>query len=54
MEHFNSLAADPDLVEQTLDILDPTLGICITFQVMTGAFQSAGHHNTVRAAFECL
>ncbi len=53
MEHFDALAADPDLVEQVLNVLDSPLGVGITFQVMAGTFQSACHHNAIGAVFEC-
>ncbi len=54
MEHFNALAADANFVEQILDVLDSPFCVSITFQVMTGAFQSAGDHDAVRAALEGL
>ncbi len=52
MEHFNPCPAEADLIEQGLQIFHATLGIRITFQVMTGAFQSACHHDAVCAVLK--
>ena len=54
MEHLDALSADADLVEQCLDVFHSAFGVGITFQVMTGPFQSARDHNAVRAVLERL
>ena len=54
MEHFDALSADADLVEQILYVFHSAFCVCITFQVMTGAFQSARDHDAIRAALERL
>jgi hypothetical protein len=54
MKHFDALTSNADLVEQVLDVFHSAFGVCITFQVMTGAFQSARHHDAVGAIFKRL
>jgi hypothetical protein len=54
MKHFDALSADADLVEQLLGVFDSAFGVSITFQVMTGAFQSARDENAIRTALECF
>ena len=41
MKHFDALSTNFDLVEQILNVFHSAFGVGITFQVMTGAFQSA-------------
>jgi hypothetical protein len=52
VEHLHALAAQPDLVQQTGDLLDSAFCVDITFQVMAVAVQSAGHHHAVSAVLE--
>jgi hypothetical protein len=52
IHHHNTLTSQPDLIEQTRDVLCPSLGVDITLQVMTIALQSAGHHHAVYALLE--
>ncbi len=52
VEHIQPLATEPNLIKNAFDVFDPALGVYITFQVMTGALQSAGHEDAVRAVFE--
>jgi len=54
MEHFDSFAANADLVQQLFEIFDTSFSVGITFQVMTRAFQSAGNHNAIRTVLERL
>ncbi len=52
VEHLHALAAQPDLIQQTCGLLDSSLCVDITFQVMAVAVQSAGHHHAVGAVLE--
>ncbi len=54
MEHFDTLPADSDLVEQVLNVFHSAFGVGITFQVMTCSFQSTRNHDAVRPILECL
>lgn len=54
MKHFDALPADSDLVEQILNVFHSAFGVGITFQVMTGPFQSTCNHNAVRPTLECF
>jgi hypothetical protein len=52
IRHTDPRSPQPNLVEQVGKVLDPALGVEITFQVMTIAFQSTGHQHPIRATFE--
>ena len=54
MEHFDARAADADLIEQILNVFHSAFRVRITFQVMTGAFQSARDQDAIRAVLECF
>jgi len=45
--NLQSLAAQANLIEQSLGIVHPSLGVDITIQVMAGSLQSAGHKDAV-------
>jgi len=52
IDHLKTLLIKPDFFEQGLNKLNSPPSIEITFQVMTIAFQSTGHHHTISAILE--
>jgi hypothetical protein len=52
VEHLQAAAAEADLVQNSLDVPYSAFGANVTFQVMAGALQSAGHEDAVGAIFE--
>ena len=52
VDHLDTLFLQANLLEEFADVFDSPPGVEITFQVMTVAFQSAGHHHAVGAVLE--
>ena len=52
VDHLDALPFQPDALEQLANVFDSSFSFEITFQVMTIAFQSAGHHYAVGAILE--
>ena len=52
IEHLHACAAQSDLLQQVLSLLDSPLCVDITFQVMAVTLESAGHHHAVGAVFK--
>jgi hypothetical protein len=52
IKHLHALTTQPDLIQQLLSVLHSAFCVEITFQVMTLAFQSTGHHHTVGTVLE--
>ncbi len=54
MEHFDALTSNADFVEQVLNVFHSSFCVCVTFQVMTGPFQSARYHDAICTVLECF
>ena len=49
VDHLDALLLQANILEQLANVFDSPARFEITFQVMTIAFQSAGHHHAVGA-----
>lgn len=52
VDHLESSALKADFLQQLARVFDSPSGVQITFQVMTIALQSTGHHYAVSAALK--
>jgi hypothetical protein len=52
VDHLDASLFQSNLLEQLANVFDSSAGFEITFQVMTIAFQSAGHHHAIGAVLK--